>query len=105
MKKRSLTQQEKMTAAAKQLGLWLGLALIVVFIPILHFVLVPVFLIVALWMAARELKKTHFISDYFVSCEKCQTKVEFCGPIDSNLLRKNCPNCKTQVCVDLGSLA
>jgi hypothetical protein len=44
---KTLSAREKMTYAAKKFFLFFGLAVISVFIPVAHFVLVPVFLLLA----------------------------------------------------------
>jgi hypothetical protein len=70
---KSLSPKEKMTYAAKKFFLFFGLAVISVFIPVAHFVLVPVFLLLAIvtGVRANAIKyKLELRED--ISCLKCE---------------------------------
>ncbi len=69
----SLSAKEKMTYVAKKFFLFLGLAVVSVFIPVAHFVLVPVFLLLTVVTAikANAIQARLEISES-VPCLKCE---------------------------------
>lgn len=49
-----LTSKERLKIAAKKFLLFFALAVVSIFVPVLHFVLVPTFLLIAVIMGIRE---------------------------------------------------
>src|SRR6476661_6597993 len=50
--------KERTRRALKVLGIFWGLAIACVFVPILHFILVPLFTLVGIWLALRAFRNT-----------------------------------------------
>lgn len=65
--------QERMIRSAKAFGLWGLAAVAAVFIPMLHFILVPAFILIALFMAANALFDVFFIESGEITCARCGT--------------------------------
>lgn len=51
-----ISKRERLLNAAKKFGIWFGIAVAAVFIPIFHFVLVPVLLLAAAVMGMKAYK-------------------------------------------------
>ncbi|CAN5306906.1 hypothetical protein BH23GEM4_BH23GEM4_23120 [soil metagenome] len=65
------------TAVLKELALWWGLALISLFIPLWHFIGVPVFLLVGAWRAWGRLREKRTLIDLRGTCPKCGAEQEW----------------------------
>ncbi len=52
---------------------WLLVAIITVFVPILHFVLVPGALIAMVWFVVREMTTLYGYQNVELKCPECQT--------------------------------
>lgn len=79
------------------------LAALAIFVPVLHFVLVPSLLVVTAWMTYREFKKSLYVSGFETTCEKCREPIRFEGAVDSFLIRTHCSHCMVQNSIDLTS--
>jgi hypothetical protein len=91
--RRDLEKSERMTRAARVLGICWGVAVITVFVPILHFILVPGFLIlgcvlgVTTWMETGEVLKGE------ISCPNCKKAVELVKGSEEWPKTMRCPGC------------
>lgn len=63
--------------ALKQIAIWWGLALATIFIPLLHFVLPPLFVLVGIWRAYSAYTETRTLLSLRGPCPKCGTEQEF----------------------------
>lgn len=68
---RELTRGEVLKNVLKILGLFWGLALLSVFLPVIHFFLVPAFILSGLAAAVRARKHRQEIVQGSVSCPNC----------------------------------
>lgn len=68
----SLSTGGKFKYATKSLAICWGIALLCVFIPILHFFLVPLGLIIGLFLFYRNFKFQELLLDGQISCPGCQ---------------------------------
>jgi hypothetical protein len=91
------TKQEKMKASAKKLGLFWGLAFASVFIPVFHFVLVPMFLIVGVVFFFQQMKHTHMAKDLVFLCPNCGKENKIEKMYFSDSARFRCQECSTQL--------
>jgi hypothetical protein len=66
---------QRMNAALKKLGLFWAIALVSVLIPVFHFVLVPLFLIIGILAARRSYKAEGRVIEGLTKCPHCQTEV------------------------------
>lgn len=66
------TKKTVVILSLKKLTLFWGLAAFSIFIPILHFVLVPAFLIIGVYTFNTQYKNTHLLEDGTATCPACQ---------------------------------
>ncbi len=86
-------------------GLW-GAAVLAVFIPIAHFVLVPTLVVLGAVLGALRLRQDRIIVSVVGPCPRCGRDGEF--PLDSRRVtsqRLTCPGCHTNVDLTLDAAA
>lgn len=66
-----LTAKERVVRSAKAFGQFFGVAILCVFVPVFHFVLVPVALIIAVVMGFRKYQETLIIKQSEFLCPGC----------------------------------
>lgn len=67
-----LNTSQRIKRSLKGSGLFFGLAIASVFIPVFHFVLVPLFLILSIVVGFSRFKKINYIDMTNVRCPSCQ---------------------------------
>jgi DNA-directed RNA polymerase subunit RPC12/RpoP len=67
-------QRELVVQAIKKLGLFWGIGIVCILIPVMHFFLVPTFLILGVVLAARTLKFKHRMKAATYDCPECKKK-------------------------------
>jgi hypothetical protein len=72
---RQLSKHERVVLSLKGLGLFWGLAALSVFIPVMHFILVPMFLLLGPLIAYLNYQKTVFLGDTVVTCPNCSERL------------------------------
>lgn len=65
------TKKDVIILSIKKLGLFWGLAIISILIPILHFVLVPAFLLAGVYAFSSQFKNTHHLTKGGGTCPGC----------------------------------
>jgi hypothetical protein len=70
------TKQERTSKALKTFFIFFGAACVSVFIPLVHFILVPLLLITAVFTAQKKLKATHYIEEGKITCPHCGKDLE-----------------------------
>ena len=89
---------ERNKRAFKMLALCWGLAVVSIFIIILHWVLVPGLLIAGPIMAVRKHKVTREIESARGTCPACQQDVTFKMEVDETLPKNSyCPQCNAPI--------
>jgi hypothetical protein len=68
---REFTREQRVRRALAGLGTWWGAAVLAVFIPVAHFVLVPSFLIYGVWQFFQRLGTAQLASDARGTCPDC----------------------------------
>lgn len=90
----SFSSAERMSRAAKVLGVAWLLALITAFIPIAHFFLVPLFLIAGPVMGFMKYKAETVLEKVSGDCPECSKEVDIVlEPSDKLPKRTYCPDC------------
>ncbi len=84
---------ERMAQSLKKLGLFWGIALVSVLIPVFHFVLVPLFLILGLFFARRSYKSEGQVLGGETRCPHCQTEIKVKPAELQWPLSEICQNC------------
>lgn len=70
-----LSETEKLIKALKKLGLFWGLALVSVLIPVFHFILVPLFLTLGIYFALQSHKSQGQVLSGETRCPHCQSEI------------------------------
>lgn len=73
--RRDLSKQERFSRAAKMFGIFFGVALLTVFVPVLHFVLPPLFLIVGMVFFWTTYLETGEVLEGEYTCPNCKHKM------------------------------
>ncbi|HZI23219.1 MAG TPA: hypothetical protein VFD76_11895 [Gemmatimonadales bacterium] len=68
---RTFTREQRVRRALAGLGTWWGVAVLAVFIPVAHFVLVPSFLMYGVWQFFQRLGTVELASDARGTCPDC----------------------------------
>lgn len=68
---RAFTREERWRRALRGIGTWWGLALVSVFIPVAHFVLVPSCVIYGAWQCVHRLSTSELASGARGTCPDC----------------------------------
>jgi len=72
-----LTMAERATRALTGLGACWGLAVLAVFIPVAHFVLVPTLLMAGIVVGVRRLREDHILTHVHGACPRCGLEQDF----------------------------
>lgn len=64
-------REQRIRRALAGLGKWWGVAVVTVFIPVAHFILVPSFLAYGVWQFAQRLGTTELTTDAQGTCPDC----------------------------------
>jgi hypothetical protein len=86
-----------MGAAGPRLGFFWLLAIFCIFIPVLHFFLVPGLLLVGLIQFFQQVKNPNWIAKGLVLCPSCQSEISFKNYLWRNGLRIRCSSCSLQL--------
>lgn len=90
----SLEGNQKLFRAFKRSGLFFGLAVVSVLIPMLHFVLVPAFLIVSIVMFVKTMSETKIATALEGECPSCHKKIDLVGAFKLSGSKESCPQCR-----------
>ena len=90
----------KINLGLKKLALFWGLAIVSIFIPVLHFVLVPAFLITGVVSFFNQFKHTHLINKGEYVCPSCKRDFQIKNIYFSDGHRLNCELCQTQLVIE-----
>jgi hypothetical protein len=89
--------QERVTRALKAFCMWMLAAAVAVFIPVLHFVLVPAFVLVAIFMAANGLFDVFKIESGEIVCSRCGTTTPIEERAETYPLHIDCDHCDARM--------
>jgi hypothetical protein len=92
-----LGTKQRLKQSLKSFGMLLGLAVGSVFIPVLHFFLVPLFLLLSFFFAWLNYKKIYKISSVKVACPVCHGEITFEASSSSLPVRNSCILCGAQL--------
>ena len=100
---RPLSQRERLIAGLKVMGMCWGIAILTVFVPVLHFVLVPGFLIGGIVGFFIRFRLTELMESTQAKCPECGQTFEIKNFSFNWPLRKNCPKCEMVLLFDRAS--
>lgn len=96
------TSHDRLVRALKALGAMWGLAIVAVFIPLAHFVLVPAFLIAGPVVARGRYKTSVAANDVVGACPSCKQNTKLLlQPADRLPMWKYCPKCNAPIQIDV----
>jgi hypothetical protein len=91
------SQQERTKRSLFQLFSFWGLALASVLIPVFHFVLVPLFFLLAPFLARKKYKEKVVLDACSIPCPECQQLTQFSKTSGEWPLHDNCPQCLNRI--------
>lgn len=91
------TRKEITVLSLKKLALYWALSLICVFIPVLHFLLTPLFFLVGILAFIKQHRNTHLIRNMNVNCPSCQQLFIIKNLYYTEDHKINCDHCVTQL--------
>jgi hypothetical protein len=91
---------DRVKRGLKAFGLNFFAAIISVFVPVLHFFLVPLFLILAFYQGFAKYKQTRSLNLNLESCPICTRNLDSgLGYLDGDMLRTICSSCGTKLVI------
>lgn len=92
----TLSTSQRVTEAIKKFFLFFFIALAAIFIPVAHFILVPLFLILSVFFSWKEFSiKQNLMIDNVYQCLNCKKDLVIPKKLNDNL-RVNCKSCHQQ---------
>lgn len=91
------TKKDKMEAGFKKLAVFWGIMVASVFIPVFHFVLVPLFFFVGLGFFFQQTKQTHMVKQLSFICPDCGKENKIEKMYFKESIRFRCQHCSTQL--------
>lgn len=101
IKIRQLGLKERMTTGFKKLGFFWLIALGVLFIPILHFILVPLFFFLGLFFCIRICMQLELVDQGNGKCPACSNEIVFGSARPVWPLNEICPKCAEELTLNL----
>lgn len=91
---------DRVKRGLKAFGINFFAAIVSVFIPVLHFFLVPLFLILAFYQGFAKFKQTRSLNLNDEACPICTKSLDRgLGYLDGDMLRTSCSHCHTKLVV------
>ena len=92
--RRDLSESERIKAASKWFSIFIGLAVASVFVPILHFVLVPGFAFTAFFVGSQIYSQKTVLRNVNGSCPNCQAQMKIEQVRIKKVSGEICPQCR-----------
>lgn len=89
-----LGQADRLSRAWKSLAFAWGVAFATVFVPILHFVLVPGFFAFGIYLFLKNYRRSHAILDGEAECPACRGPLTVPSDLIERPQREACPSCR-----------
>ncbi len=96
---KSFNQKERIIRGLKFLGIFWGSAILAVFIPMLHFILVPLLFLVGIIIAAFVSQTKSVVLGGESVCPKCESFLPIVRSSDQWPLTDLCSNCRSTVTI------
>ncbi|WP_413291164.1 hypothetical protein [Bdellovibrio sp. HCB337] len=95
------SQQERLKRSLIKLFAFLGLALVSVLIPVMHFVLVPLFAILAPFFARKTYQEEVVLEACTIECPECHQNTQVSKTSGQWPLHNICSHCRNRIYFDL----
>ncbi|MBN8554346.1 MAG: hypothetical protein J0L93_02785 [Deltaproteobacteria bacterium] len=89
------SKEERLKRALKAAGIGLGLTFIFIFLPIVHFILVPLALIITPLVSVYLYKQTEEVPKQNLICPKCAANVEVSSSNKFEKIELICDSCRS----------
>lgn len=91
--RRDLSQGERMAKTGKIFGIFFFAACLTVFVPILHFILPPLLLLIGGFLAASEYMATGEVRSGEIACPNCKAVIKLPHENEDWPRVQRCPSC------------
>lgn len=98
---RLLSSRDKSTMALKRLAIFWGIAILWIPVPMLHFVMIPVFLLIGIVAFAHAFTVRQTIESARGICPSCQKPFELGRLRWRERIKERCPHCRQELYVRL----
>lgn len=98
--RRDLLKSERTSRALRMFGIFFGVAFLTIFVPVLHFILPPVMLIVGGVLAVNEYSATGEVVEGEMICPNCKKLMTLPRESEEWPLTKRCQGCSFTLTVD-----
>lgn len=95
-----LTSSDCMKRALKTLGIFWGIGVAGVFLPVVHFIIVPTALLLGPIFAIRTYRQKTMISDVKALCPQCKAVLKIDKTAGQWPLKDFCQGCRNQIKID-----
>lgn len=94
------SKQERTKRSLTRLFVFWGLAVASILIPVFHFVLVPLFFLLAPFIARKTFKEEVALEECELECPECKKLAAFAKNSGQWPLHSNCPHCMNRIYFD-----
>jgi DNA-directed RNA polymerase subunit RPC12/RpoP len=94
------SQQERTKRSLVRFFSFIALAVASILIPVFHFVLVPLFLILAPFLSYKTYKEEVVLESCSLPCPECKQTASFAKTSGQWPLHNNCPHCRHRIYFD-----
>ncbi|MFV3409191.1 hypothetical protein ACNH6C_11320 [Bdellovibrio bacteriovorus] len=98
---RSYSPREVLIKSLQKLGMFWGLAIFSILLPVVHFVLTPLFFILGIYLSVRARKFRHEILSGSIHCPHCKTPVTIGKAAFFEEHTEICQNCASVVRISI----
>lgn len=91
------SQKERTRRSLIKLFSWFGIAGVSILIPVFHFILVPLFLLLAPFLALKSYKEQVRLEACSLLCPECRQLAHFAKNTGEWPLHNNCPHCMNRI--------
>lgn len=89
-----LTSSERALRALKKGSIFFGIALLTIPVPMLHFILVPTFLLLSIGFFATTMAERQVVTKFEGPCPKCKTPIVMTGVFKISGTKETCHSCR-----------
>lgn len=91
------SKADRLKESLKKMFIFWGLSIASVFIPVLHFFLVPLFLLMGIGFFFFQMKQTHVMENLKFNCPSCGQENKIIKMYFKDSHRFRCQSCSTQI--------
>ena len=100
VERRDLSKEERVARGMRIFGIFFGAAFLCVFVPVLHFILPPLSLIIGTILAINEYNGRSEVMRGEITCPNCKKVMEMPKETEEWPLSKRCTGCSFNLTID-----